>query len=44
MDPGFVEGLMGEGPDGLDVGTGRHLGNHAPEPGVEINLRCKDVR
>ena len=44
MDPGFVEGLMGEGPDGLDVGTGRHLGYHAPEPGVEVDLRCQDVR
>ena len=43
MDTGFVESLMGERPDRLDVGTGRHLGHHPAEPRVKIDLGGEDV-
>ena len=38
MDAGISQRPMSKRTDGLDMGSGRHLRYHTPEPGVCLDL------
>ena len=38
VDTGLAQGIVDQGADGLDVGACRHLGHHAAESGMALDL------